>query len=105
MPIYMKVDGVTGTGTGKYFGWIVLESVMRYNLRGPDELIVTKRYDITSVVLYRKSTEDLEMGKVIVHFVKGDAKNPVPSVIWELEGAWLSCYEVAGGGATPRWKN
>ena len=88
---YMKVEGMTGTGTGKYFGWIVLERFTTSSSH-PNEITTTKRADNVSAMLYRFFTQDSDLKKVIIHFVKGDAKNPVPYFIWELEGAWLSYW-------------
>jgi len=116
MPIYMKIEGVTGSGTGKYQGWIELTSAQLNpnkvhtsgTARGVNreesapsvsEIVVTKSTDIASTALYRDSLGGQGM-KVVINFVKDDNKAQVPYLAVELENTMISNYSVSGHGGT-----
>ena len=120
MPIYMKTDGITGSATGKYNGWIELDSVQlnpgrsftsstgRVAARDASppsvsEIVVTKHTDVASTKLFQAS---LGGGgkKVVIHFVKEDSKGQVPYLALELENTLISGFSVSshGGASTGR---
>src|SRR5437879_3031654 len=119
MPIYMKVPGVEGTGTGKYKGWIELSSAqLSVNRRAGfssgrgtnreasvprvSEIVVTKEVDNASADLFALSLSG-EGKTIIIDFVKDDGKQLVPYLSLKLENALISSYSVSGhGGDTPR---
>lgn len=72
MPIYMKVEGVTGSAKGKYEGWIEVSSAQlgtsrnatspvgqgtnrEANTLSLSEIVVTKATDVASADLFRES--------------------------------------------------
>lgn len=117
MPIYMKMEGITGSGTGKHQGWIELDSVQLNPSRahasatGPganreasapsvSEIVVTKSTDVASSALFRESVSGTGK-KVVIHFVKDDSKGQVPYLALELENTMISSYTISGhGGAS-----
>ena len=117
MPIYMHIEGITGSGTGKYQGWIELESAQLSTNRvssssigrnanreastpSVSEIVVTKSTDVASSALFRESLSG-QGKKVVIHFVKDDSKGQVPYLALELENTLISSYNVSGhGGAS-----
>lgn len=114
MPIYMKIEGITGSGTGKYKGWIELSSAQLNPSRSINssagsgtnreasrpsvsEIVVTKSTDVASTGLFRGSLGG-EGKKVVIHFVKEDSKGQVPYLALELENTLISSYSVSGHG-------
>lgn len=110
MPIYMKIEGITGSATGKYNGWIKLNSVQLNPSRSsgsgvnreasapsPSEIVVSKSMDVASSLLLRMSVEG-KGKKVVIHFVKDDGKVQVPYMAVELENTLISSYMVSGHG-------
>ena len=124
MPIYMKYEGIDGPLTGKYKGWIELESAQLGTHRsstsptgrGEDrdasvpsvsEIVVTKLTDSASTHLYREALWGSSK-KVRIDFLKkdGDGAGAVlsPYLSIELENALISSYSASGhgqGGARP----
>lgn len=97
MPIYLQVEGVTGSGTGRYFGWIEL---LGYDVHLEiNELVVRKYTDIASVPLYNIYLRGGRLGKkVVIHSVIEGTKKPVPAVIiTELENPELKKWQMAAG--------
>lgn len=111
MPIYMKYEGIEGEVTGRYKGWIALEScqmgVHRHvaSSRGPkegkkaeapsvNEIVVTKVQDCSSVHLFRESLQSVGK-KVTIDFVNG---KEAPYMSLELENALVSSYSSSGSG-------
>ena len=109
MPIYMKYEGVNGDMTGKYRGWIELESVqlgvIRANSstdreRKPEqprvsEIVITKLQDIASSALFRESLNG-KGKKVIIDFVR--AEDDTQYLRIELENVLISSFSVSGHG-------
>ncbi|MEO8072381.1 MAG: type VI secretion system tube protein Hcp [Acidobacteriota bacterium] len=98
MPIYMKYEGITGTGTGKYNGWIVLEScglAQFAKARRDHEIFVTRLSDNASSQLFGESVKS-EGKKVTIDFV--DAGKSVPWLSIELENVMISSYSFSGSG-------
>ena len=103
MPIYMKYEGITGTGKGKYNGWIELESCQigkTYRTNGrsavrndksPD-VEVSKFSDITSSLLVRESLQG-EGKKVTIDFVTPGESVPYMSIV--MEDVLISSYSVS----------
>ncbi len=102
MPIYMKYEGITGTGTGKHNGWIVLEScqlgssIRDGNSIGSNEVFVTKLTDNASTLLFQESLKGQAKSKVTIDFV--DESGSVPYLSVELENVMISSYSVGGNG-------
>ena len=98
MPIYMKIEGVTGTGTGQYFGWIeLLTCQLVSNLRHPNEGVAQKYTDIASGFLLQIWKGQRDLGKkVIVHYVHSES--PIDVLKLELENPELENLVVASGG-------
>lgn len=109
---YMNVEGVEGSATGQYKGWIELESVRP--MRGGDRfhlgsigsggskppyqsLEVTKRLDVSTPVLFRMSAENILLSNLTIDFVKETTtgKTPAPYLSVELVQALISGYRVA----------
>ena len=114
MPIYMKVPGVVGTGTGKHKGWIILDScqlgVNRHissptggsEARNPavSEIVVTKNLDMATTNLCKMSLWG-EPRNVTIDFVKDTKKvtnQAAPYVSIELENTLITSYSVSGAG-------
>lgn len=116
MPVYMNYEGITGTGTGKYNGWIVLESCQlgKNNANTSNnsssrkseqivvqDVVVSKLMDNTSARLSLESVRG-EGKKVIIDFVAGGESVPYLSI--ELENVIISSYSIgghSGGSAIP----
>ena len=109
MPIYMRIEGIEGPVTGKYKGWIELESCQFGNPRHTgrsqnregsvpsiSEIVVTKLQDSASSQLFRLSLEG-EGKKTTIVFVKD---NNVPYLELELENMLISGYSVSGHGGS-----
>lgn len=101
MPIYMKYEGIEGSATGKYKGWIDLESCqlnpyVRSGRVGASEIVVTKSHDTASPQLFKEGLTGTGK-KVTVDFVKG---NIAPYMSIEMEGVLISSYSVGGSGAS-----
>ena len=111
MPIYMKIEGVEGPVTGKYKGWIELQSAQlgsarhitsptgQGNNREADaptvsEIVVTKFQDSVSQLLFNLSLTG-NGKKVTIDFVKG---NDAPYLEIELEDMLISGYSISGHG-------
>ena len=111
MPIYMKVPGVEGTGTGKYKGWIELQSAqlgVNRRMVSPtgqgankeasvppvSEIVVTKSVDVASPDLFRLALSG-EGKKVIIDFVKDDDPSQMYLSL-ELENTLISNYSTGG---------
>lgn len=106
MPIYMKIEGIEGTVTGKYKGWIELEScqlgVNRHlNNRSEtggapsvSEIVITKFQDASSPALFKEALYGSGK-KVSIDFVQG---NEAPYLSIELENTLISNYSVSGRG-------
>jgi len=114
MPIYMKIDGINGSATGKYQGWIELESASPGVYRhGPvatggganreasapalSEIVVTKYQDAASTALFRE-TFNGKGKKVTIHFVQSNSKGLTPSLAIEMENVLITSYNVSGHG-------
>ena len=115
MPIYMKFEGIKGgVTTGKYAGWIELEScqlgvhrsVTNATGRGTNreattpsvsEIVVTKYQDISSADLFKASLWG-EGKKVTIDFVKSDKDGLNTYLTIELENTLVSSYSISGGG-------
>lgn len=112
MPIYMKVDGITGSvKDGPHAGWIELESVQfgasRYQSGdngekrpGPQpasrEIVISKRTDASSTSLFRMSLSGTGR-KVQIDFVKTDGKTVYLSLT--LTETLLASYQTSRAGA------
>jgi type VI secretion system secreted protein Hcp len=118
MPIYMKVDGITGMGTGPHKGWIVLESCqlgvhrMSTSTTGAganreasapsvSEIVVTKKTDVASTALFRESLSGTGK-KVQIDFVKDGDKAEVPYMTIILENTMVSGFNVGHGGGVEK---
>lgn len=114
MPIYMKIEGITGTGKGTHAGWIVLESAqlgVHRQLTSPNgtgtnreastpavsEILVTKLSDSASSALFQMSLWG-QGKKIIIHFTRTDGGAPYMAI--ELENVLISSYSVSGHGGT-----
>lgn len=115
MPIYMKFEGVKGAvATGKYAGWIELESCqlgVHRSINSPvgrganreaatpsvNEIVITKYQDIASSDLFKAS---LYGGgkKVTIDFVKSDKDGLNSYMTIELENTLVSSYNISGHG-------
>jgi type VI secretion system secreted protein Hcp len=113
MPIYMKVEGIplTGSGKGKHKGWIELESaqlgatrnitsptgmgVNRSNV--PAEIVVTKLLDESSQILFRLSLWG-DGKKITIEFTNSDSEDA--RLTFELENTLISSYNVSGHGGS-----
>jgi hypothetical protein len=103
MPIYMKIEGITGPETGEYYGWIVLDEVAFHRptqfkvqklsnqifLRpAQQELHATKQVDSTHIQLISKmlgrTPSAIEIEKL------PDGLNPGPTLHLDLEEAMIS---------------
>lgn len=115
MPIYMKFEGIKGTMTGKYAGWIELDSCQIgpyrrvVNATGgasnkeaskpvASEVVITKTQEESSTQLFRESLNGTPK-KVTIDFVDGDG-SPYLTII--LESALISSISVSGHGSTGR---
>jgi type VI secretion system secreted protein Hcp len=114
MPIYMKMEGVplTGTGKGKHKGWIELESCQfitpqtRGTVSGNKkatpsvtEIVVTKELDETSETLFRLSLWGRGK-KVTIDFTNKDSDDAYLTLV--LENTLIAFYNVSNGGGTSR---
>jgi len=117
MPIYMKYEGATGTGTGKYTGWIELQSCQMGVNRGVNsstgkasdressvpavsEIVATKFQDSASGALFKESLSG-KGKKIIIDFVKDDG---TPYLSIELENVLISSFSISGSGGSDRSK-
>lgn len=120
MPIYMKIEGITGTGKGAYAGWIVLESARlgvgrkgnspsgtgtnrEASMPPISEVVVTKPTDSASTALYQMSLWGRGK-KVLIHFTGADAAG-TPYMAIELEDVLISSYSVIGRGGLVHGRN
>jgi hypothetical protein len=75
MPIYMKYEGIEGSATGNYQGWIELESCQLGSHRGGtksvSEIVVTKFQYNSSTHLVREALYG-QGKKVTIDFAKAD---------------------------------
>ena len=112
MPIYMKVEGISGPVAGKYKGWIELQSCqlgVHRNVTSPTgrgtnreatapsvtEIVITKGQDIASTALFRQSLAGA--GKlVVIEFVKGSPATPYLRLT--LENTLIANYSVSSSG-------
>jgi type VI secretion system secreted protein Hcp len=116
MPVYMKYGKISGPVTGKYKGWIELNTCQFGVGRGigrpvgsssnqeasapnVSEVVVTKAMDIASPLLYQEALIG-EATKVLLEFVQSDKLKTVYLQV-ELEGAMVSSYSVSSGGDKP----
>ena len=98
MPIYMKYEGIQGTGKGKYSGWIELEGCQ---IGSPNrggsvinfEVIVTKFLDNSSSRLVQEALSGTGK-KVTIDFVMTGESVPYMSI--ELENVIITSYQVNG---------
>lgn len=113
MPIYMKYEGIEGPVTGRYSGWIELESCqfggvnkgVSSHERGEgsrdgasiSNIFVTKLLDSASVHLMREAARG-EPRRVFIEFVENDGSAPFFSI--ELEGTLISSYNLSGSGSS-----
>lgn len=118
MPIYMKVDGIKGTGTGKHQGWIVLDSCqfgMHRHVKSPvgsssnreasvptvREIVVTKFQDDSSTALFQWSVDG--KGKnVTIEFTKSESDTAYMTI--ELENVFITSYSLSGAGGDSKGK-
>ena len=116
MPIYMRIEGITGTGKGPYAGWIEVESAQLgahrsiSNTAGQgvnreasapsvSEIVVSKLADSASTALYRYMLGG-EGKKVIIHFTKPGAAG-APYLAIEMENVMISSYSMSGSAGNP----
>lgn len=97
MPIYMKYEGIEGTSTGRYRGWIELKSCQlgyrrSTNPKSISEIFVTKVQDGASALLAREALSG-EGKKVTIDFVSSAGCAPYLSI--ELENTLISSYRVS----------
>lgn len=113
MPIYMKYEGIEGSATGNYKGWIELESCQMgtgRSITSPtgsstsressapsiSEIVITKYQDISSTHLFREALHG-KGKKVTIDFVKSaDCGAPYLSI--ELENTLISNFSISGHG-------
>jgi type VI protein secretion system component Hcp len=109
MPIYMKFEGIDGEITGKYKGYIELEScqisgqsITSQSNRGAakkdapkPEIGITKIQDTTSTLLFQLCATGDEK-KVKVVFLKNEKEAPYLTV--ELENTLISSFIMSGRG-------
>ena len=107
----MKYEGIVGSATGKYNGWIELESCQLGNTRAVrgfsgigatspsiSEIVITKYQDSSSPHLFTEALSGKQR-KVTIDFVEKEQSAPYLSI--ELEGVLISGYSTSGGGAKP----
>jgi type VI secretion system secreted protein Hcp len=111
MPIYMHYEGIAGPVTGKYKGWIALQSCqlgVHRNVTSPSgrgtnreasapsvqEIVVTKLQDSASTHLFRESLAG-QGKKVTIDFVNPDGSL---SMSLELENTLITSYSTSGYG-------
>lgn len=99
MPIYMKYEGVNGPLTGKYQGWIELESCQigsyQSNPSGKSvtsDVTVTKHSDSSSTSLFKEAAQGTGK-KVTIDFVKDETAY----LSIELEKAVIFHYSIDKG--------
>ncbi|MBK8812127.1 MAG: type VI secretion system tube protein Hcp [Acidobacteria bacterium] len=94
MAIYLKFEGIEGTGTGKYKGWIELQSCQIAPERGTSNALATitctKFNDSSSPGIFSEAAGGSEKKATIV-FVKG---TEAPFLSVELEKAYISAINV-----------
>ena len=68
--IFVKIDGVTGTGTGAHHGWLVVSSAQ---LSSPDKnsVVISRVYDRLSSTLFKLFKDGTTIPAVTIDFVKG----------------------------------
>lgn len=100
MPIYMKYEGIDGAATGKYKGWIELESCQmgNYGAVGAgrisvSEVIVSKFTDKASAHLFKESLSGTGK-KVVIDFIQEGESAPYLSI--ELENTIISSFSLSG---------
>ena len=104
MPIYMKYEGIAGTGTGNRKDWIELQSAQFGSGRGVtkregnapsiSEIVITKFQDNSSAHLVREALSGSGK-KVTIEFVKPDG---TVYMTIEMEATLISSYSVSGNG-------
>ena len=101
MPIYMQFEGIQGEVTGKYSGWIELNSCQlgapKHNTNPSAsprmaDVVVAKDQDSTSIGLFKASLSGLGT-KVTIAFVRAAG---APYLTLELENAIIAGYSVRG---------
>jgi type VI protein secretion system component Hcp len=112
MPIYMDYPGIKGSATGKYAGWIELDSCSIGVARGvssaeaglssrddahPPELIITKHQDSTSTQLFNESVRG-SGATVTIDFNK--AGDDLPYLSIEMTETMISSIYVSGYNGT-----
>ena len=115
MPIYIKFDGVEGPVTGKYKGWIELQSceytvhkagssgtatqTRRRGVATDSSLIVTKFRDCASPKLVELLLTGKIFGKVSLDYTSASNFTYIHS---ELKQVIVSSYAVSGSGGNDR---
>ncbi len=109
MPIYMKYEGVTGSETGKFAGWIELDSCQigsplrngsisagvtngRQGTADVSEILITKAQDKTSTQLFMDSVQGTSRSVKIV-FVEA---NGAPYLDIDLKNTIISSITIGG---------
>ena len=104
MPIYMKYEGIAGTGTGNRKDWIEVQSAQMGSHRGNapsvSEIVITKYQDSSSTHLFREALSGSGK-KVTIDFTKTDG---TVYMTVELEGTLISSYSLSGNGGDPHSK-
>ena len=114
MAIYMQIPGIKGDATqGKHVDWIVLQSVendVARKISTPvgagqnreaaepevNDIIVTKKYDSSSVLLFQEATVGLDAKTpVLIHFCRTDQQGDA-YLEYELTNVLFSKYAVSG---------
>lgn len=104
MPIYMKYEGIMGTGKGKYYGWIPLvaaQPIITSNLglstagasSKPKSFVLKKFNDKTSILLIQEVNLGKIKSQVTIEFVQPNEK--LPYLIYQLDDTNLSHYDVS----------
>lgn len=119
MPIYMKFEGIKGSATGSYQGWIELESAQMGTSRNVSgstggnvnresgvpsitEIVVTKLQDNSSTHLFREALSGSGK-KVIIDFVRS-GECGAPYLSFEMENTLISNFSISGHGGDSRNK-
>ena len=98
----MKYEGIEGKVTGKYKGWIELDSAnMSYDSKHNTNKVVrgitvTRKQDSITPILYGKILSSVER-KVNIHFIEKETSPPYWSL--DMEGVLMSIFNISGNGA------